>query len=586
MTWLGGWRYRKAITLSRASGAVTAYQMRLLLGESPGASGEDVDCDALCKTDFSDIRFTSADGTTLLDYRIESITGASPNQLATIWIEFDSIGVGATTFFMYYGNVGASAVSSGVNTFPFFDDFSGASLDTDKWTDLGGTSISLGVLTAVDTGNNGRGIRGKTFFGTAFAARARIKPTHYNNLSFLEAFRFDNSDTTQQAAAYFCHVSAGNNAQHVNYIDPNSSPSAMSGAAANTWVLVDIRRNSSANITYLVDNSNLVTIATNVSTQNMAPAVIAYANGAEVSADWVLVRQFLATEPAWGAWGSEEVEEITDVAGIGDSVDAVSMSGIIGDGIGIGDAVDAYNTDSPIADAFGLFDLVDASGDWSVSDSDVAGIGDTADAGFEAEGGLSDISGFTDSIDGFNWSSWVRANRDLAMIRYYCTLTGAADSLSDLTIPISSFQASKRTGESTYLSVIVPGMALAADIAARSNGEIIVEMAYLIDGIESVREEILRVDLEQINPQEGARNRSITLIGHKTVTYDSRAASVQGCSYKYTSGGSRGFRFPQADPYLNPGDALTVVDTGDALTVDYITYAISAKGAKFMEVRE
>ena len=111
-------------------------------------------------------------------------------------------------------------------------------------------------------------------------------------------------------------------------------------------------------------------------------------------------------------------------------------------------------------------------------------------------------------------------------------------------------------------------------------------MAYLLDGVESLREEILRVELEQINPQEGARSRSITLIGHKTVTYDARAVSVQGCNYKYTSGGSRGFRFPQADPYLNPGDALTVVDTEDVLTVDYITYAISAKGAKFMEVRE
>lgn len=103
MAWLSGWGYRKAVTLSRASGAVTNYQMKLLVGESSGAIGEDVDCGGKCQAGFHDIRFTKSDGTTLLDYWIEDITGTSPNQLATIWIEFDSIGTDATTFYMYYG---------------------------------------------------------------------------------------------------------------------------------------------------------------------------------------------------------------------------------------------------------------------------------------------------------------------------------------------------------------------------------------------------------------------------------------------------------------------------------------------------
>jgi hypothetical protein len=120
---LAGWTYRKSITLSRASGAVTNYQMKVLVGESSGATGEDVDCGGLCATDFDDIRFTKSDGTTILDYWIESISETTPNQLATIWIEFDSIGTGATTFYMYYGNAGAAAYSSGANTFIVFDDF-------------------------------------------------------------------------------------------------------------------------------------------------------------------------------------------------------------------------------------------------------------------------------------------------------------------------------------------------------------------------------------------------------------------------------------------------------------------------------
>ncbi len=129
-------------------------------------------------------------------------------------------------------------------------------------------------------------------------------------------------------------------------------------------------------------------------------------------------------------------------------------------------------------------------------------------------------------------------------------------------------------------------MAYADQIAARQNGEIVVEMAYLLDGVESIREEIIRSDLENIDIYEGTRNRSITLSGYGDATYDGRSATISGSNYKYILGGSLGFRFPQADPYLNPGDALTVTDTDDSFTIDQITYAISARGAKFMEVRE
>ena len=151
---LSGWGYKKSITLSRASGAVTDYQMKLLVGEF-GAVGEDVDCNSHCQTDFDDIRFTTSDGTTLLDYWIESITGITPNQLATIWIEFDSIGTGATTFYMYYGNASATSVSNGDNTFLFFDDFLGTSLDGSKWTSSGTVSVSGGEAVIGSTSNTG-----------------------------------------------------------------------------------------------------------------------------------------------------------------------------------------------------------------------------------------------------------------------------------------------------------------------------------------------------------------------------------------------------------------------------------------------
>jgi hypothetical protein len=175
MNWLTGWKYRKSITLSRASGAVTNYQMKILVGESSGASGDDVDCRGKCLSSFNDLRFTKADGVTLLDYWIESISGTTPNQLATVWVEFDSIETAATTFFMYYGNVSASAVSNGENTFPFFDDFSGASLDTEKWEgSTGYFSVADGVVTGDESNaETYRCIKSKTSLSGDIHMRAR-----------------------------------------------------------------------------------------------------------------------------------------------------------------------------------------------------------------------------------------------------------------------------------------------------------------------------------------------------------------------------------------------------------------------------
>ncbi len=59
MSWLTGFSFRKVITLSRASGAVTYYQMKLLVGESAGAVGEDVDRGGRGLTRINDLRFTT-----------------------------------------------------------------------------------------------------------------------------------------------------------------------------------------------------------------------------------------------------------------------------------------------------------------------------------------------------------------------------------------------------------------------------------------------------------------------------------------------------------------------------------------------
>ena len=90
MAWLTGWTYRQSHTISGSSdGAQTNYQVKIIVDYGSGSSsGDTIYVDGNCKTDFSDIRFTSSDGETVLDYWIEDYT-VSDN--AIIWVEVDKV---------------------------------------------------------------------------------------------------------------------------------------------------------------------------------------------------------------------------------------------------------------------------------------------------------------------------------------------------------------------------------------------------------------------------------------------------------------------------------------------------------------
>lgn len=79
--------------------------------------------------DGSDLRFYSPSGSPL-SYWIETwnTTGTS-----TVWVKVPT--AGTSTIIMHYGDSMASSESNGEATFLFFDDFSGTSLNTTKWTD-------------------------------------------------------------------------------------------------------------------------------------------------------------------------------------------------------------------------------------------------------------------------------------------------------------------------------------------------------------------------------------------------------------------------------------------------------------------
>lgn len=268
-------------------------------------NGPDSSCAGKGETDFSDLRFTASDGTTLLDYWIESISGSTPNQIATVWIKFNSIGTDATTFYMYYGNSGASAYSNGDNTFLIFDDFSG-SFPGSKWdgTTARG-SVSSGVLTVTNNGT----WAGFASVATTGVANCRLRGNVKTN-SLVSTWGL--SDTNNLSPTHFNRIFSIGTAIRIGSKD---------GATASDTANTTLTRNAYKNIDMYVLGGTNMRVFENGSECSLSPKTTNPSNstglkisfwagdsttGASILVEWIFVAKYESVEPAWGAWGAEE----------------------------------------------------------------------------------------------------------------------------------------------------------------------------------------------------------------------------------------------------------------------------------------
>lgn len=281
----------------------------------------------------------------------------------------------------------------------------------------------------------------------------------------------------------------------------------------------------------------------------------------------------------------EYAETYQDSTGVGDATEGISLTDGIGGAVNLNDNVDGSTLNEILQESIGISDEIEPFFEYDGKEVEAAGLSVVAIYSSEINAIIENISGFGDHLDAFNWSEWLTNNLDRAVARYYCTITGSADGETDIEVPISSFQARKQTGSSTYLSVVIPGIDYLDAISARANGEMVIEMAYLIGGVESIREEILRADIEQINYYRGTGSRSVTLIGHFAQTFVAKETRLYNPVYAQRADGDLSYRFAVPDLYVNPGDTVRVGD--DAFTADAVLYMVSAGGGQtVMEVQE
>ncbi len=276
------WSYRRAITVTGSTAGVqTNYAAKV-----------SVTYDSDMQADFDDVRFTDSNGTTLIDYWLETKTDSTS---ATFWVEVPSIPASPSTtdIYIYYGNASVSTTSSGVNTFSLFDDFEDGTLDATKW---GGTASETGGELVLGSAQR---VYSLSNFSDG-AARFYAKLTH--------------SAAADSATGGFYHWTTDNcsnfemiwTTSHIarcrkSYVKTDVSVTDKHGVYATYEVLWKNNTKS----TFYIDNALEATIETNVPSIS-SPLQFKTQTGASANVGWALVRSYVDPEPTVGSPGEEE----------------------------------------------------------------------------------------------------------------------------------------------------------------------------------------------------------------------------------------------------------------------------------------
>jgi hypothetical protein len=309
---LVGWSYRRPITIDNTANSnnLTDYQVLVTLDTASLITAGKM------RSDCGDIRFTDSNGTTLLNYWIESGCNTASTK---IWVKVPSIPANSTkAIYVYYGNPSATSLSSGDATFLFFDDFEGTSLDTTKWTTTGYGgyggiyySVSGSILTEWSDGR-WRILRMNRNFAPSdtIAVEAKFLKTadsswhphnlvQYNNVDNNTLGLSDPAYAGANIGVYF-RVSGG----------PYTYPKDFGPISSNVWYISRIIKKSSTTLYIDVLTSNRTFIDSYETTQSAWSTVTwtwvnwQYEN-IQVKYDWIFVRKYASPEPTTSV-GAEE----------------------------------------------------------------------------------------------------------------------------------------------------------------------------------------------------------------------------------------------------------------------------------------
>lgn len=322
-----GWGYRQKATIGPAAGASTNYLVPITVHSGNGtSSGTDVYLNGHCTSFPNDIKVTADDGITLLNFFVDDLT-ADP---CTIWVQVAAdLSSVSQAIYIYYGKSGQSSLSNGKNTFPFFDHFDGASLDTSLWDAYNVNSASAPsvansslVLTLLGSGFGGCGLTSHNPLPTKdYVIEARVMQSTGSTQGELGL----RVGTTNKASQDLTYYGEWNVNAFGALADDNNGHGLIADYPANRTVgtespdyygywcnisafIKDSAMTTKAIFTY---NGTTHTVGPTSPGTEFSPLYVQISEG-DVNTietgyvDWIGVRPYVDPEPAISSWGSEE----------------------------------------------------------------------------------------------------------------------------------------------------------------------------------------------------------------------------------------------------------------------------------------
>jgi hypothetical protein len=300
-----GWHYRKSHIINSASGAGTNYQVKIKAYYGSGTdSGESVYLNFHSRTDFGDVRFTKDDGTTLLDYWIESKVDGDN---AVFWVEVtDDLSSASRVIYLYYGKSDATTTGSGSSTFILFDDFNEPSLDGTKWTQKNGGTLTFASSQMTAPANN---VDPAKIIATGGPTdnnrvlRARFKVTGGTDAD--ERVGLGVKTGTADGKGYNYVFRDFTNLDERSFLDDGVAWNVRTSSwLKSTWYIEEVYHDGT-NIKGRFDDGSWQS-----QTWSGRTGYLALNIGSKDSVtvwDWALVRKIVSPEPSHGSWGSEEM---------------------------------------------------------------------------------------------------------------------------------------------------------------------------------------------------------------------------------------------------------------------------------------
>jgi len=316
MSWLSGYGYRAKITITGSSDASqTYYPTEIVINETVGANNGNIIY--LNGHDLSwpnDIRFTTSDGSSPLDFWRESNTASTGNW----WVEVDSIPQSPSTvdIYCYYGKSSDTDASSGDNTFSFFDDFPGAALDTNKWTITGSPTVASSKVTIT----SGQRIDGKTSVGVDYAVHWYAKMVWAEPAAWegTVGFRDEFGGAIDNDACYNYMYGAISSIGCVTRSGGAASGSVTPGINEDhVYHIFRILRHSATLCRYIIDNDSNRDVTSGVPTTSLPATATSRASfTGTTEADWVFIRKWTPNEPVDSTNSEEPLVTANMYAGV------------------------------------------------------------------------------------------------------------------------------------------------------------------------------------------------------------------------------------------------------------------------------